>query len=113
MKKAKREMKPARWSKAKLKALIEEAVVDAHDDGEQQMGFYTAIEDNVKFPFEVTLFGTTVTVEGVSLGDREEIVAVCIRGREKRTLPILSLPLPDPPPKGTEWIEAYRLWLNP
>lgn len=40
------------------------------------------------------------------------MIALC-HGREKRALPILSLPLPDPPPKGTEWIEAYRLWLNP
>jgi hypothetical protein len=113
MKKAKRESKPDRWSKAKLKALIEEAIVDAYGDDEQRVGFFTMIEDNVKFPFEVTLFGSQVTVEGVDMSSGDEIVAVCVRGRERRTLPILDLPFPNPPPKGAEWIEAYRLWVNP
>ena len=41
-----------RLSKARLYELIEEATVDAYDESEQRMGFYTLIEDNLRFPFE-------------------------------------------------------------
>ena len=34
-------------SKAKLEALIEEAVVDAYGDEEQTVGFYTRIEEHL------------------------------------------------------------------
>ena len=30
--------------------------------------------------------------------------------REKQAVPILKLPLPTPPPKGAEWIAAFRYW---
>jgi hypothetical protein len=38
------------------------------------------------------------------------IVAICARGKHQQAIPILDLPLPDPPPQGTEWIAAYRRW---
>ncbi len=28
----------------------------------------------------------------------------------RQAIDILELPLPSPPPTGTEWIEAYRHW---
>ncbi len=43
---------------------------------------------------------------GVVLG----IVAICAGGKYRQAIPILDLPLPDPPPQGTEWIAAYRRW---
>ena len=46
----------------------------------------------------------------VDLNDADEIVAICRRGRQRQLIPILNLPLPDPPPAGWEWIEAYRHW---
>jgi hypothetical protein len=30
--------------------------------------------------------------------------------RSRQRIGILDLPLPDPPPDGAEWIEAYRRW---
>ena len=38
------------------------------------------------------------------------IVAICAHGKHRQAIPILDLPLPDPPPDGTEWIAAYRRW---
>ena len=38
------------------------------------------------------------------------VVAICVHGKHRQAIPILDLPLPDPPPQGVEWIAAYRRW---
>jgi hypothetical protein len=97
-------------SAANLDALIEEATVDAHDESEQTTGFFTMLENHLVVPFSTNVLGMTVTVEAIDLTDDEEIVAVCVRGRSRQLIRLLELPLPDPPPDGAEWIEAYRRW---
>ena len=90
--------------------MIDEATVDCHDESEQVSGFFTMIEDNLLVPFETRILGVSVVVERVDLNERDEIVAICSRGRARQSIPILDLPLPTPPPAGAEWIEAYRQW---
>jgi hypothetical protein len=90
--------------------MIDEAIVDACGESEQIGSFYAALDEHLAVPFETTVLGTTVTVRGVDLTDRDEIVAVCTRGRHRQAIPILDLPLPSAVPEGAEWIEAYRLW---
>ena len=97
-------------SVAKLDRLIEDAIVDAHNESEQITGFYTMVEDNLSVPFMTDILGMEVSVEKVELTDDEQIVAVCRRGKSRQRIPILDLPLPNPPPKGVEWIEAFRRW---
>ena len=99
-----------RWppSRAELKALINEATVDAHDEYEQRMGFATMIGDNLALPFETEVLGIPVTVEDISAP--EEIVAICRRGTKRQKIGILHLPLPKAVPAGAKWIEAYRRW---
>jgi len=41
----------------KLRTLIDEAVAEAHDEEEVQMGFFSLIEKTLKCPFTITLFG--------------------------------------------------------
>ena len=96
-------------SQAELDALIDEATIDCYDEGEKLGGFAVMIEDNLAIPFETTVLGVTVTVEEI---DQTEsgIVAICVRGKHRQAIPILDLPLPDPPPQGAEWIAAYRGW---
>ena len=77
---------------------------------EQTIGWLTMIDENLAVPFETTVLGVQVTVERVDLNESEQIVALCTRGRNRQSLPILDLPLPTPPPDGAEWIEAYRQW---
>ena len=101
---------PNRLSAARLNELIEEATVDAYGDSEQVMGLFTMIADNLALPFTTTVLGVEVTVETVDQNNAEEIVAVCRRGKQRQSIPIVDLPLPDPPPEGWEWIEAYRKW---
>lgn len=90
--------------------MIEQATVDAHNESEQITGWFTMIDENLAVPFETTVLEVAVTVERVDLNRSEQIVAVCTRGRSRQSLPILDLPLPTPPPDGSEWIEAYRHW---
>lgn len=98
--------------KARLEKLVEEATVDCYNESEQTTGLYTMIEDNLTLPFETSVLGIGVIVERIHLTRRDEIVAVCRRGAVRQNIPLLDLPLPSPPPAGTEWIEAYRHWLD-
>jgi hypothetical protein len=96
-------------SRADLDALVAEAVVDCYNDDEQLIGLFTIIQDNLTVPFTTQVLGVEVTVRRVDLR-HGGVVAVCHRGRIKQAIGILDLPLPEPPPDGTQWIEAYRHW---
>jgi hypothetical protein len=84
--------------------------VDCYNESEEVSGIFTMLEDNLEVPFATKIPGVDVTVERVDLNDAGEIVAVCRRGREKLRVPVIDLPLPEPKPKGAEWIDAYRRW---
>ena len=96
-------------SEAALDAMVAEATVDCYDEEEQLTGLATMIEENLVVPFETTVLGFAVTVTGVT-HTPHGLVADCARGRYRQAIHVLDLPLPDPPPKGAEWIAAYRRW---
>lgn len=104
----------AKWppSRARLETLLEDALVDAYGESEERTGIYTKIEEYLELPFETEVLGVPVSVARIGLNEGEEIVAICSRsGAGKRQqVPILDLPLPSRRPRGSEWIEAYRLW---
>ena len=93
-----------------LDKLIEEATTDAYNEAEQAGGFCVMIEENLALPLVTQVLGEEVTVAKVDLTKRDQIVAICVRGKVSQTIPILDLPMPDPLPKGVEWIAAYRRW---
>ena len=97
-------------SKARLEALIEEAVVDAYGDEEQTGGFFTMIEEHLALPFSVSILGVEAVVEKVDMTRDGRIVAVCKRDGVRQRIEILDLPLPKPIPAGAEWIAAYSHW---
>jgi hypothetical protein len=105
---SKRQPRRRSLSTAKLDEMIEEATVDAYGESEQTVGFFTLLEDRLKLPFKTEMLGMEVTVERLDM--TEQIVAVCARGKSQQPVPILDLTLPDPPPEGAEWIEAFRRW---
>jgi predicted TIM-barrel enzyme len=92
-----------------LDALVEEATVDAYGDEEQLGGFAVMIEDNLEVPFETTVLGMTVTVQKVTQTE-SGIVADCVRDGHHQAISVLDLPLPEPPPRGAQWIAAFRRW---
>ena len=97
-------------SPGKLDEMIAEATVDAYGEEEQTAGFFTMFEERLKLPFKTEMLGMEVTVERLDMTDDEQIVAVCSRGKSQQRVSILDLTLPDPPPEGAEWIEAFRRW---
>ncbi len=97
-------------SKARLKELIEEAVVDAYTEEEQAVGFLTMIEEHLALPFSVNVLGVDAAVEKVDVSLDGQIVAICRRSKTRQEIPILDLRLPTPAPAGVEWIAAYRYW---
>jgi hypothetical protein len=99
-------------SKAELDAMVEEATVDAYDEGEQVSGFYTMLEEHLCLPFVTQVLGVEVTVADIDLTDGNYVVAICVRDGFRQAIPVLELPLPEPAPDGAEWIAAYRHWLG-
>jgi Calcium binding len=97
-------------SKAKLKQLIEEAVVDAHNEEEQTVGFLTMMQEHLALPFSVNILGVEVVVEKVDMTRDGQIVAICRRENVRQRIGIVDLPLPRPAPTGAEWIAAYHHW---
>jgi hypothetical protein len=97
-------------SAARLDEMVEQATVDCYNESEQVTGLFTAIEDALAVPFETRLLGARVTVAAVDLTVDDRIVARVRRAGERQRIPLLDLPLPDPPPDGAEWIGAYRHW---
>jgi hypothetical protein len=97
-------------TKAKLEALIEEAVMDAYSDDEQKVGLLTMMQEHLALPFSVSILGIEATVEKVDMTRDGRIVAVCQRNGIRQRIEILDLPLPKPAPAGAEWIAAYSHW---
>ena len=93
-----------------LDVLIAEATVDCYGDDEQLTGLFTMIDECLVVPFDTTVLGVPVTVRKVELTVDGRIVARCVRDGVEQRLSLLDLPLPDPPPHGVEWVEAYRRW---
>ncbi|MFN7973874.1 MAG: hypothetical protein U0166_16250 [Acidobacteriota bacterium] len=115
MTRANRRSRPDRptLSSARLRALLDEALVDSYGDSEQAMALFTMMEEHLAVPFTTRILGVDAEVVGVGMTDEEEIVGLCRRGRERARISILDLSLPKPPPDGWEWIEAYRTWKRP
>ena len=99
-------------SVAPLEELIEQATLDCYNDSEQVCGLFTLLEESLAVPFETAVLGQAVAVTAVDLGIDDRVVAFCVRGGVRQRLSLLDLPLPNPPPRGAEWIEAYRLWVT-
>ena len=54
-------------SKARLKELIEQAILDAYGEEEQVGGFFTMIEEYLALPFRVKVLGVDADVEKVDM----------------------------------------------
>jgi len=102
--------KTAKFTAKNLDKLIEEATTDAYNESEQAGGFFAMIEENLALPFVTKVLGQEVTVAKVEITKRDQIVAICLRGKARQAIPILDLPMPAPRPEGAEWIDAYRRW---
>lgn len=102
--------KTAKFTTKYLDKRIEEATTDAYNESEQAGGFFAMIEENLALPFVTHVLGQEVTVAKLDITQRDQIVAICSRGKATQAIPIVDLPMPNPRPEGAEWIDAYRRW---
>ena len=93
-----------------LEKLIQDAIVDAYGETEQRTGFCVMLEEHLALPFKTNVLGVEVSVERIDMTADGSIVAVCLGDKLRQRIPILELPMPEPPPEGFEWIHAYRRW---
>jgi Calcium binding len=83
---------PAKLTEARLAQLIEHATVDAYDESEQRLGFYTMMENDLSLPFTTLVLGVEVTVARIDFTEADEIVAICTRGRTRPSPQARDLP---------------------
>jgi hypothetical protein len=102
--------KPRPVANGAYEAMVEAATIDAFGYSEQAAGWHCVLDEDLRTPFDTEMLSVPVCVEKIDLLDDDSIVAVCRRGQHRQTVPILDLPMPGPPPVGSEWIEAYRQW---
>jgi hypothetical protein len=105
-------MSPARKADSDLDRLIDEIIVDAHNEDEQLMGFENAFDEGADFPCPGTVLGEDVEVLSVSVKNhRRELIATCKRGGRQYDVALL-----DTDVRGnsatSRLIAAYRRWLG-
>ncbi len=100
-------------SRVRLGQLIEEATVDCYNESEEATGLFEMIHEHLDIPFTTMVLGVAVTVTAVDITDDDQIVAICRRGRDVLRIALLDLPMPDPRPGGSEWVDAYGHWARP
>jgi uncharacterized Zn finger protein len=100
-------------SRALLERLVHAATVDCYDEFEERTGLFEMIREHLQTPFVTTMLDVAVAVTAIDLIDDGPIVAVCRRGGDVLRISLLDLPLTDPRPGGSEWVDAYRHWARP
>ncbi len=99
-----------RLTSSDLDELIEEATIDCYGEAEQAVGLLATLEEHVRLPFRITIFGGRVSIVSFDLTERNEIVAVCRHSSQRVRMLLTELPPPSPEPEGFEWVLAYLRW---
>jgi hypothetical protein len=60
---------------------VEEAIIDAYGESEQQVGLLSMLQEHLACPFMTAVLGVPVWVERMDITDADENVAVCRSGR--------------------------------
>lgn len=97
-------------SDSRLRKMIAEAIADAHDEEEEAMGFTGMIQQKVSCPFAARIAGEEVWIPGFVEGEGNDLMALCERNGREHRVPLQAIEWAGKPPKGSGWIEAYRLW---
>ncbi|HPQ72187.1 MAG TPA: hypothetical protein PKW95_23905 [bacterium] len=87
-----------------------EASVDCCDDSATITGFLCVLQDNIKIPFAIVVFGSTVIVERIDFNESRDIVAVCRWGEDRQNISIPDLLFSTLKPRGAKWVDICRCW---
>ena len=101
--------------RARLAALIEEAMVDCYGEDEQFWGLFYTLDEQLCFPLQAMVLGEAVTVVGLDgerSGLRRGIIARVRKGGWEYTAALAELDFVESDPVSAEWLGAYRCWLG-
>ena len=90
----------------------ENACVDAYDEHEQYVGFITAMEEELTFPFSAKVLGDVVTVVSMVWPENSEfgLDLVFERNGGRQQIDAQSVELVPPLPDGHLTLAAYLQW---
>jgi hypothetical protein len=95
----------------KLRALIDQATGDSHDESDEHTGLLGMIREEVICPFAVRMDGEDLECIGFRWpSNGYGLNAVCRSNEKTVTVDISRLEWIEPRPPGSEWIEAYLAW---
>lgn len=104
-------MSPTRQANPDLDGLIDEIIVDCHDDDEALQGFENAFDEDASFPCAGTIVGEDIDVLSVSVAnDRRELIATCTRAGHRYQITMLDIDIAADP-ATSRLIAAYRRWV--
>ena len=115
-----------KMDKAREQRITNEIVVDAHDEEEQAMGWYSYLEDTLEFPFTATCVarraisplpvGSEVEIIGMAPEDEcrhEMFVMMRWEFKEGLAVPLSQLkPISHTDDETLEAVEDWRYWVE-
>ncbi|MEQ1828175.1 MAG: hypothetical protein ABL921_19605 [Pirellula sp.] len=108
--------KPTKWymqlDQDEVNAALEEATVDAYDLEEQHTGLFHAVAEEMKFPWQGSALGETLTVVDAAMPDDNGLgldIVVERQGKQYR-VDAGSVELLKPFPEGHLYLAAYLSW---
>ena len=95
-----------------VEAAHEDATVDAYNEYEQHTGFLTALEEQLAFPFSVSVMGETLRVAAMEWPERDEFGLDLLVERigVLHRVDAQSVELVQPFPDGYPTLAAYLRW---
>lgn len=91
---------------------IEEILTDAYGEYEQTCAWAVAFEDEVHTPFQATLFGASVEVQGFQVGDNDALQCLVAAKDRKRWIGVEDLDPEGLPADFAEIFDIYRAWVT-
>jgi hypothetical protein len=97
---------------SRIRALIDEATTDSHDESDEHAGLMSMIKEEVCCPFSARIGEVEVECLGFQCPQTGYGMNAVCRSKKGKThvVDVAKLDLVDPRPRGYEWIEAYFAW---
>jgi hypothetical protein len=97
---------------AYLRDLIAQATVDCYDEYEAFWGLLATLEDELSFPFSVTILGDKVKVMGIGeqSSERRGILVDLEKKGRMYAFPLSEIDIDELEGEAAAWVAAYQLW---
>ena len=91
---------------------IEEILVDCYDEEEQISAWEVAFTDDVAVPFQATLLGIPVEVQGFRANNANALQCQVLRDKKQRWVGVEDLDEESLPPDCRRVLTLYCAWID-